>query len=34
VRLANFVSEKDAKSAVESLKGQADLAKYQYKVGM
>lgn len=34
VRLANFVSEKDAKSAVENLKDQAELAKYQYKVGM
>lgn len=34
VRLANFESEKDAKAVVEALKGQADLAKYQYKVGM
>jgi FecR protein/SPOR domain len=34
VRLSNFESEKDAKSVVEALKSQADLAKYQFKVGM
>jgi len=34
VRLSNFESEKDAKSAVEALKSQAELAKYEYKVGM
>jgi hypothetical protein len=34
VRLANFESEKDAKAVVEALKGQADLAKYKYQVGM
>ena len=34
VRLANFESEKDAKSVVESLKAQPELAKYQYRVGM
>ncbi|HTQ73979.1 MAG TPA: FecR domain-containing protein [Burkholderiales bacterium] len=34
VRLSNFESQKDARSAVEALKGEADLAKYQYKVGM
>jgi hypothetical protein len=34
VRLSNFESEKDAKSVVEALKRQADLAKYQFKVGM
>lgn len=34
VRVSNFESEKDAKSAVEALKAQADLPKYDYKVGM
>ena len=34
VRLSGFESEKDAKSVVEALKGQAELAKYDYKVGM
>jgi hypothetical protein len=34
VRLSGFESEKDAKSAVEALKNQAELAKYDYKVGM
>jgi hypothetical protein len=34
VRLSSFESEKDAKSVVEALKGQAELAKYDYKVGM
>jgi len=34
VRLSNFDSEKDAKSAVESLKAQAGLAKYDYRTGM
>jgi hypothetical protein len=34
VRLANFDSEKDAKAVVEALKGEADLAKYEYRVGM
>jgi len=34
VRLSSFESEKDAKSAVEALKGQAELAKYDYKIGM
>ena len=34
VRIANFESEKDAKTVVEALKGQAELAKYDYKVGM
>jgi len=34
VRLSNFESEKDAKSAVEKLKGEADLGKHDYKVGM
>ena len=34
VRLANFETEKDAKAVVEALKGNASLAKYQYKVGM
>lgn len=34
VRISNFESEKDAKSAVEALKGQAELAKYDYHVGM
>jgi len=34
VRIANFESEKDAKTVVEALKGQAELAKYEYKVGM
>jgi FecR protein/SPOR domain len=33
VRLSNFESEKDAKSVVGALKSQAELAKYQYKVG-
>ena len=33
VRLSGFESEKDAKSVVEALKGQAELAKYDYKVG-
>lgn len=34
VRLSSFESEKDAKSVVAALKGQAELAKYDYKVGM
>ena len=34
VRLANFETEKDAKAVVEVLKGDTDLAKFQYKVGM
>jgi hypothetical protein len=34
VRLSGFESQKDAKSIVEALKGQAELAKYDYKVGM
>jgi ferric-dicitrate binding protein FerR (iron transport regulator) len=34
VRLANFQTEKDAKAVVEALKGNAQLAKFQYKVGM
>ena len=34
VRLSNFESQKDARSVVEALKGEAELAKYQYKVGM
>src|SRR5262249_7883611 len=34
VRLSNFESEKDARSVVQALKGDAELAKYQYKVGM
>jgi len=34
VSVSNFESEKDAKSAVEALKAQADLPKYDYKVGM
>jgi len=34
VRIPNFESDKDAKFAVETLKGQAGLAKYDYKVGM
>ena len=34
VRLANFETEKDARAVVESLKGNAALAKFQYKVGM
>jgi hypothetical protein len=34
VRIPNFESEKDAKFAVEALKGQAGLAKHDYKVGM
>jgi hypothetical protein len=33
VRISNFESEKDAKFVVETLKGQAELAKYNYKVG-
>lgn len=34
VRIPNFESERDAKFAVEALKGQADLGKHEYKVGM
>jgi len=34
VHISNFDSEKDAKAAVEALKGQADLAKHDYKIGM
>ena len=34
VRLSNFESDKDAKFVVEALKGQAELAKHDYKVGM
>lgn len=34
VRLSNFESQKDARSAVDALKAEAELAKYQYKVGM
>jgi len=34
VRISSFESEKDAKSVVEALKGQAELAKYDYKVEM
>jgi hypothetical protein len=34
VRLSNFDSEKDAKSVAEALKGQSELARYQFKVGM
>src|SRR5882672_5094944 len=34
VRIAGFESEKDAKSVVDALKGQGELAKHQYKVGM
>jgi hypothetical protein len=34
VRLANLETEKDAKSVVDALKGQAELAKYQYRIGM
>jgi sporulation related protein len=34
VRIPNFESEKDAKSAVESLKAQAGAAKHEYRVGM
>jgi cell division septation protein DedD len=34
VRIANFESERDAKSVVEALKGRAELAKYDYHVGM
>ena len=34
VRLSGFASEKDAKSAVEALKGQPELAKFPYKIGM
>jgi hypothetical protein len=34
VRIAGFESEKDAKSVVGALKGQGELAKFQYKVGM
>lgn len=33
VRLSSFESEKDAKSVAGALKGQAELAKYDYKVG-
>ena len=34
VRISNFESEKDARFVAEALKGQAELAKYNYKVGM
>jgi hypothetical protein len=34
VRIPNFESDKDAKFAIQTLKGQAGLAKYDYKVGM
>jgi hypothetical protein len=34
VRLSNFETEKDAKFVVEALKGQAAIAKHEYKVGM
>ena len=34
VRLANFETQKDAGSVVQALKAEAELAKYQYKVGM
>ncbi|HUL92889.1 MAG TPA: FecR domain-containing protein [Burkholderiales bacterium] len=34
VRLSGFESEKDAKSAVEALKGEPNVAKYDYRVGM
>ena len=34
VRLSNFETQKDARSAVGALKAEAELAKYQYKVGM
>jgi hypothetical protein len=34
VRLSNFESEKDAKFAAQALKGQANLGKHEYKVGM
>jgi len=34
VRLSGFALEKDAKSVVEALKAQPELAKYPYKVGM
>ena len=34
VRLSNFESQKDARSVVDALKGEAELAKYQYKIGM
>lgn len=34
VRLSGYESEKDAKSVVAALKGEAALAKYDYKVGM
>ena len=34
VRLSGFASEKDAKSAVEALKAQPEVAKFPYKVGM
>lgn len=34
VRLSGFDSEKDAKSALDALKGQPELAKFPYKVGM
>jgi hypothetical protein len=34
VRLSSFESQKDAKSVAGALKGQAELAKYDYKVGM
>ncbi len=34
VRISSFESEKDAKSVVEALKGQPELAKYDYRVGM
>ncbi len=34
VRLSGFESQKDAKSVVEALKGQAELAKFDYKIGM
>jgi len=33
VRITGFESEKDAKSVVDALKGQGELAKFQYKVG-
>src|SRR5262245_55465619 len=34
VSIPNFESDKDAKSAVDALKGRAELSKYDYKVGM
>jgi hypothetical protein len=34
VRISNFETQKDARFVVDTLKGQAELAKHDYKVGM